>query len=75
MTKYTDENPPRCYLSVGTNDGRQQWTVIYQGLPLCAYKATRAAAEIAARQMKVSPAAIWNADAGKFQPMTETGIA
>ena len=44
MNDYTDENPPRCYLSVGTNDGRQQWTVIYQGLPLCAYKATLAEA-------------------------------
>jgi len=72
---YTAEKPPRCYLSVGTNDGRQQWTVIYQGMPLCAYKATRAEVEAAAHQMKVSPAAIWNANAGQFQSITEMGDA
>ena len=69
MSNYTDENPPRCYLSMGTNDGRQQWTVIYQGMPICNYKPTRAEAEAAARQMKVKPAAIWHA--GAFQPLTE----
>lgn len=62
---HTADNPPRCYLS--TSQGR--WTVVYQGMPLCADKQTRAEAEAAARQMKAAPAAIWNGDTGQFQPL------
>lgn len=70
-TQWTDENQPKCYLSFGIDDGRETWAVIYQGLPMCTYKPTRAEAETAALHMKVSPLAIWNSVAGQFQPLTE----
>ena len=71
-TTWTDKNPPKVYLSYGINDeNRETWMLIYQGVPLCNYKFTRAEAEAAARQMKVSPEAIWDSVAGQFQPLTE----
>jgi hypothetical protein len=51
------------YLSFSGN----KWRVIYQGLPLCADKATRTEAEAAAAQMKVKLSdTFWNGDTGEY---------
>lgn len=53
----------QAYLSYSNN----KWRVIYQGLPLCADKATRTEAEAAAKQMKVKLSdTYWNGDIGEF---------
>jgi hypothetical protein len=55
----------QAYLSYSSN----KWRVIYQGLPLCADKATRAEAEAAAAQMKVKLSdTFWNGDTGEYFP-------
>jgi len=53
----------QAYLSYSSN----KWRVIYQGLPLCADKATRTEAEQVAAQMKVklSPQ-VWHGDIGEY---------
>ena len=53
----------QAYLSYSSN----KWRVIYQGLPICADKATRTEAEAAAAQMRVklSPQ-VWHGDIGKY---------
>jgi hypothetical protein len=44
-----------------------KWRVIYQGLPLCADKATRTEAEQVAAQMKVKLSdTYWNGDTGEY---------
>jgi hypothetical protein len=50
-----------------TTDGNQ-WAVIYQGMPICANKATREEAAAAARQCKVTPDAghHWNGTLGQW---------
>ena len=53
----------QAYLSYSSN----KWRVIYQGLPLCADKATRTEAEAAAAQMKIKLSdTYWNGDTGKY---------
>jgi hypothetical protein len=54
------------YLSFSGN----KWRVIYQGLPLCADKATRTEAEQIAAQMKVKLSAeFWDGDKGDYFPL------
>jgi len=55
---------PRCYFTTGGNT----WAVIYNGLPICADKATREEAAAAARQCKVTPDANhhWNGSLGQW---------
>jgi hypothetical protein len=51
------------YLSFSGN----KWRVIYQGLPLCADKATRTEAETVAAQMRVKLSdTYWNGDTGEY---------
>ena len=53
----------QAYLSYSSN----KWRVIYQGLPLCADKATRTEAEQVAAQMNVKLSeTYWNGDTGEY---------
>lgn len=54
---------PKCYLS--TSGGR--WRVISGGLQVCADKPSRDEAMAAARGMRLTPAAVWDGDAGAFK--------
>ncbi len=64
---------PRVYLTYRLDDnGRARWSVIYQGMPICAEKDTRAEAEKAAEQMKIKPAAVWVSHLGLFQSLEAT---
>lgn len=58
-----------CYLTRYHSNGKTTWAVIYNALPICNDKATRAEAEAAAAQMNVSPSAIWDGNVGGFFPL------
>lgn len=64
---------PQIYLVYVLGDnGRARWSAVYQGMPICAEKDTRAEAENAAEQMKIKPAAIWVSHLGLFQSLETT---
>ena len=53
----------RTYLSTS----RGLWRVIDQGMPVCADTPDRERAEACAKQFRLTPTAIWNGDAGRYE--------
>ena len=63
--KTSQDSTPKCYLS--TSEG--QWRVINQGMPVCKDMPSREQALAAAKQVAVTPTALWDGDEGAFKSL------
>lgn len=63
--KTSQDCTPKCYLS--TSEGL--WRVINQGMPICKDMPSREQALAAAKQVGVTPTALWDGDEGAFKSL------
>lgn len=61
----SQDSTPKCYLS--TSEGH--WRVINQGMPVCKDMPSREQALAAAKQVAVTPTALWDGDEGAFKSL------
>lgn len=74
FTKKDEQAAPRCYLSRRATDSQPTgiaWSLILDGMPLCKEYPSRREPEKCAATFRVTPAAIWDGDAGRFIPLTD----